>query len=149
MVFTPEQNKFIIMSYYRNGVKRDGEWTYSVQACKEAFLANCPDQNVLEKSLAAHIHRIVNRFITTGSVEKEKSSGLPKVIEDVNENIRDHLEEHPRTSLIRLSLQNGVSRSTCHKIVKKNLHLHPYKVTTVQELLPNDPESRTHYCNWF
>jgi hypothetical protein len=39
------------MSYYRNGIKRDGEWTYSVQACKEEFLANYPDQNILEKSL--------------------------------------------------------------------------------------------------
>jgi hypothetical protein len=68
MVFTLEQNKFIIMSYYRNGVKRDGDWTCSVQACKEEFLANYPDQNVLKKSLAAHIYRIVNRFVTTGSV---------------------------------------------------------------------------------
>jgi Asp-tRNA(Asn)/Glu-tRNA(Gln) amidotransferase B subunit len=71
------------------------------------------------------------------------------VIEDVIEKIRDHLEEHPRTSLTRLSLQTGVSRSACHKIVKKNLHLHPYKVTTVQELLRNDPESCINYFNWF
>jgi hypothetical protein len=28
------------MSYYCNGVKRDGEWAYSVQACKEEFLGN-------------------------------------------------------------------------------------------------------------
>jgi hypothetical protein len=61
------------MSYYCNGVKRDGEWTYSVQACREEFLANYPDQDVLEKSLAAHIHRIINRFIPTGSVEKGSS----------------------------------------------------------------------------
>jgi hypothetical protein len=135
------------VSYYRNGVKRDGEWTYSVQACKEEFLANCPDQNILEKSLAAHLQRIFDRFVTTGSVEKGKSSGCPKVIEDVVENIRDHLEEHPRTCLTRLSLQTGVLRSACHKIGKKNSHLHPYKVTTVQELLPNDPESRINYCN--
>jgi hypothetical protein len=33
------------MSYYRNGVKRGGEWTYSVQACKEEFLTNYLDQN--------------------------------------------------------------------------------------------------------
>jgi hypothetical protein len=72
MVFTLEQNKSIIMSYYRNGVKRDAEWTYSVQACKKEFLTNCTDQNILEKFLAAHIHRIVNRFVTTGSVEKRK-----------------------------------------------------------------------------
>ncbi|KAJ3632041.1 hypothetical protein MTP99_013138 [Tenebrio molitor] len=95
MVFTLEQNKFIIMSYYRNGIKRDGEWTYSVQACKEEFLANYPDQNILKKSLAAHINRIVDRFVATGSVEKGKSSGRPKVMEDVVENIRDTLEEHP------------------------------------------------------
>jgi hypothetical protein len=83
------------MSYYRNGIKRDGEWTYSVQACKEEFLANYPDQNILKKSLAAHINRIVDRFVATGSVEKGKSSGRPKVMEDVVENIRDTLEEHP------------------------------------------------------
>jgi hypothetical protein len=125
------------MSYCRNGVKREGEWTYSLQAYKEEFSANYPNQNVLEKSLASHIHRIVNCFGTTGSVEKVKSPGRPKVIEDVVENIRNHLEEHPRTSLTRLSLQTGVPRSTCHKIVKKNFHLHPYKVSTVQELLPH------------
>jgi hypothetical protein len=68
-------------------------------------------------------------------------------MEDVVENIRDTLEEHARTSLTRLALQTGVSRCTCHKIVKKNLHFHPYKVTTVQELLPNNPESRINY--WF
>jgi hypothetical protein len=54
MVFTLEQNKFIIMSYYRNGIKRDGEWTYSVQACKEEFLANYPDQNILEVPCSSH-----------------------------------------------------------------------------------------------
>jgi hypothetical protein len=85
------------MSYYRNGVKRDGEWTYSDQVCKKEILANCPDQNVLEKSLA-----IFNCFVTTGSVEKGKLSDRPKVIEDVVENIRDHLEEHPRTSIAKL-----------------------------------------------
>jgi hypothetical protein len=90
MVFTLEQNKFLMMSYYRNGVKREEEWTYSVQVCKEEFLAKYLDQNVLEKSLAAHIHLIVNHFVTTGSVEKGKSSGHSKVMENVVENIRDH-----------------------------------------------------------
>jgi hypothetical protein len=47
-----------------------------------------------------HIHRIFNRFVTTHSVEKGKSSGRPKVMENVVENIRDHLEAHPRTSLL-------------------------------------------------
>ncbi|CAH1367887.1 unnamed protein product [Tenebrio molitor] len=100
MVFTLEQNKFLMITSYRNGVKRDEEWTYSVQACKEEFLAKYLHQNVLEKCLTAHIHRIFNCFVTTGSVEKAKSSGRHKVMENVVENIRDHLEAHPRTYLV-------------------------------------------------
>jgi hypothetical protein len=42
-------------------------------------------------------------------------------MEDVVENIRDHLEAHPRTYLTRLSLQTVVG--TCHKIVKEELVL--------------------------
>jgi hypothetical protein len=108
---------------------------------KEEFLANYPDQNILEKSLAAHINRIVDRFVATGSVEKGKSSGRPKVMEDVVENIQEHPLQDWLFRLVYLAVR--------HKIVKKNLHFLPYKVTTVQELLPNDPESRINYCNWF
>jgi hypothetical protein len=59
MVFTLEQNKFLMIFYYRNGVKRDEKWTYSLQACKEEFLAKYLHQNVLEKCLTAHIYRIL------------------------------------------------------------------------------------------
>jgi hypothetical protein len=49
-------------------------------------------------------------------------------MENVVENIRDHLEAHPRT-YTRLSLQIAVHAI---KLLEENLHLHPYKVTTVQ-----------------
>jgi hypothetical protein len=120
MVFTLEQNKFLMISSYRNGVKRDEEWTYSVQACKEEFLAKYLHQNVLEKCLTAHIHRIFNRFVTTGSVEKGKSSGRPKVMENVVENIRDHLEAHPRTYLLDCLIKLQYL-GTCHKVVRGEL----------------------------
>jgi hypothetical protein len=48
-----------MMSYYRNRVKRDEEWTCSVQACKEEFLAKYLDQNVLENSVTAHIQLLI------------------------------------------------------------------------------------------
>jgi hypothetical protein len=69
MVFTLEYKINSLQCLITARVKRNGEWTYSVQACKEEFLANYLDQNVLEKSLAVQIHRIVNRFVTTGNVE--------------------------------------------------------------------------------
>ena len=43
MGYSLEQNTFIIMSYYRNGVlNEDGDWVYSVDACKDEYLVKYP-----------------------------------------------------------------------------------------------------------
>jgi hypothetical protein len=57
------------------------------------------------------------------------------------------MEQNPRTSL--LSAQSGVALSTCQKIVKKRLNLHPYKMSLFQELKPADYPRRVAYCSWF
>ncbi|CAH1366306.1 unnamed protein product [Tenebrio molitor] len=60
--------------------------------------------------------------------------------------------EVPGTSIEHLSQQLGVSVGTCHTIVRKDLHLFPYRltsITTLQELRPGDSERRLEYCNWF
>lgn len=43
----------------------------------------------------------------------------------------------------------GVSSATVQRILTKDLHLHPYKVTVVQQLHAPDYESRRNYCQWF
>lgn len=45
-------------------------------------------------------------------------------------------------------IQIGLSYGTCHNATKK-LHLHPYKVSVVQELLPADFGKRREFCTWF
>ena len=43
MGYSLEQNMFIIMSYYCNGVlNEDGDWVYSVDACKDEYLVKYP-----------------------------------------------------------------------------------------------------------
>ncbi|KAH0810715.1 hypothetical protein GEV33_012076 [Tenebrio molitor] len=149
MVLSLEQNTFIVMSYYRNGTLQNGEWVYSINACKEEFFAKFPNCNIVEANLIAHIRRVVNRFVATGSVEKGKSVGRPPVNEEIVEDLRQRIEQIPKTSLRKLSLQADVPLSTCQKIVRKNLNLYPYKITTLQELRPGDSERRLEYCNWF
>jgi hypothetical protein len=41
-----------------------------IDACKEAFFAKFPNDNIVEANLIPHIRRIVDRFVATGSVEK-------------------------------------------------------------------------------
>jgi hypothetical protein len=87
MAFTVEQNKFIIISYYRNGVKRDIQRS----SLQRRIFSQLPGPKCFRKVPRSYIHGIVNHFVPTGSLETGKSSGRPKVIEDVVENIRDDL----------------------------------------------------------
>ncbi|KAJ3662057.1 hypothetical protein Zmor_006424 [Zophobas morio] len=113
MGYTLEQNTFIVMSYYRNGtLNADGEWVYSVQACKDEYLAKFPELNIEEQSLMTHIKRIVDRFNSTGNVSKGKSPGRPPVSEEVVEDLRERMEQSPKKSLSKLSLQSGVPYTT-------------------------------------
>jgi hypothetical protein len=148
MILSLEQNNFIVMSYYRNGTLQNGEWVYSINACKKEFFGKFSN-DIVEANLIAHIRRIVDRLVATGSVEKGKSVGRPPVNEEIVEDLRQRIEQSPKTSLRKLSLQADVPLSTCQKIVRKNLNLYPYKITTLQELRPDDSERRLEYCNWF
>jgi hypothetical protein len=78
-----------------------------------------------------------------------KSVGRPPVNEEIVEDLRQRMEQNSKKSLRKLSLQADVPLSTCQKIVRKNLNFYPYKITTLQELRPDDSESRLEYCNWF
>lgn len=149
MTYDLEQNKFIVMSYYRNGTLINGEWIYSVEACKNEYLAKYPDVQILESSLKAHIRDVMNRFMQTGNVSKGKSPGRPQVSQEVVEDLRTRVEQNPQMSLSKLSLQSGVPFSTCHKVLKKKLNLYPYKIKIVQQLLPIDIPRRLEYCYWF
>ncbi|RZC34585.1 HTH 24 domain containing protein, partial [Asbolus verrucosus] len=59
------------------------------------------------------------------------------------------MENEPRTSIRRLAQQMDLSVGTCHAILRKDMHIYPYKITSVQELLPVDPPRRLEFCNWF
>jgi hypothetical protein len=43
VLFTLEQKTFLIESYFRNGLKVNGSWIYSVQNCLEEFIAEFPN----------------------------------------------------------------------------------------------------------
>jgi hypothetical protein len=60
VVFTLEQKTFLIESYFRDGLKMNGSWIYSVQNCFEDNLSRC-----------------VKLFRETGGVYRRKTTGQP------------------------------------------------------------------------
>ncbi|RZB38953.1 hypothetical protein BDFB_015247, partial [Asbolus verrucosus] len=59
------------------------------------------------------------------------------------------MENELRTSIRRLAQQMDLSVGTCHPILHKDMHIYPYKITSVQQLLPVDHPRRLEFCNWF
>ena len=86
--FSVEQDTFIVMSCYRNGIFLNKECVYSVTGCKQQYLAKYRDLIIQETSLEAHMRDVFNRFIRTGSVNKGKSHGRPSVSEEVGDDLR-------------------------------------------------------------
>jgi hypothetical protein len=78
---------FLLSKWFING-----KWTYSLSVYKNEFWAKYP-HNILDHSLLTYIRRIVNRFLTTGTVSKVNSSGRPprsdEIVEDLRESERD------------------------------------------------------------
>ena len=84
---------------------------YSVTTFKQEYLAKYHDLIIQETSLEAHIRGVINRFLRTGSVNKEKSRGRPSVSEEVVDDLR-RLEQNPQTSLTKFPQQSGIPVAT-------------------------------------
>ncbi|KAJ3663138.1 hypothetical protein Zmor_007447 [Zophobas morio] len=151
MVFTPEQDAFILMAHFRSGTRNpDGTWSYSLQSCIDQFTEAFPDANVGYQTFANHKGVLVHRFETKNCICKGKTCGRKTVLtEEVTEDIQHRLEQSPNKSIRKLSAQTGLSVGSCHKALHKVLHMHLYKVSVVHELLPPDFERRINYCQWF
>lgn len=110
MVFTLEQDIFIVMAYFRTGNfdAADG-WQYSIEYAFHQFHEMFPEAVVTLVVFRQHCTRLVQRYLQTGDVKKAKPAGRPSTLtEDVVEDVRARMERSPRKSVRKLSLQTGL-----------------------------------------
>ena len=90
----------------------------------------------------------VANFRATGSTLKRKSIGRPRTartptnVDAVNASI----QQSPKRSVRKHALSLAMSKSSMHRILCKDLKLHPYKMVSVQELSERDYENRRLLC---
>ena len=94
-----------------------------------------PDHRVF-----VNVHRLLSEGRFPNQVTSEgrpNTSNEDKVLQEV---IYD-----PSTSVRLIEARTGVSKSTAHRILKRN-EFHPYHVQRVQSLLPRDYPARLAFC---
>lgn len=150
MALLQEHKIFMVEAYFRSGHRVEGVWQYSIHDCFEEFRQEFPNLVLPYNTFRCSLNHCIQLFRETGSVLRKKGSGRPtERTEEVIENVRQIMEEDPRTSVRRLSQQVQLSTSTCQKILKKDIHLYPYRLQSVQQLHEPDYPQRVEYCQWF
>lgn len=109
MVFTPEQDAFIIMAHFRSGNRNpDGTWSYSLQSCIDQFIEVFPDVEIAYSVFVNHKSVLVKRFADKHCICKGKPTGRPTVLtQDVMDDIQHRMEVSPKKSIAKLSAQTG------------------------------------------
>lgn len=94
----------------------------------------------------------VKQFRSTGCVKGKKKGGSEARVRtaEVVENVRTRLVDSPtKKSVRRLSIEEGLSYTTTWRILRKDLHLFPYKIHVYQELTDTGRQKRQQFAMEF
>jgi hypothetical protein len=89
----------------------------------------------------------LKEFKGTGSVEKQKSSGGPGIVEENVERIRQSCVRSPKKSIARRILDLGIAKTTTQNVIHKRLCLYAYKIQLKQEIRPDDWVKRCDFAS--
>lgn len=93
------------------------------------------------------IRRWFKKFQETGSVKKGKTSGRPKTSEEQVERIRVAFTEDSRKSTRRASRELAIPHTTVWRMLRRRLHMKPYRLSLVQALTNDDKRKRMEFCS--
>ena len=96
------------------------------------------------------VRKTVQKFNEHGTtLNRNKGNSGRKRTARTQENVemvQNVIDENPRSTIRRN--ENGLSATTFHRILHKDLGLKAYKVQKKHQLLPNDYHRRMTFCNW-
>ncbi|KAJ8935297.1 hypothetical protein NQ318_015331 [Aromia moschata] len=114
-----EQRRVSLEMYFRDGSKIYGNWVYSMRAAYEIHFDH----------FSWSVKRFLHLYRQTGSVNRKQGSGRSKVrTEEDVEMVRQAITDNPRISITHLSQQVNLLYTTCQRILKDDLVIHPYRL---------------------
>ena len=87
------------------------------------------------------------KLFATGSIKDKQRSGRPSTRGEQCRDVAESVERSPMKSTRKRAAELGIPRSTLRKHMKRDLKLHPYRPTSVQELSDVDLNRRKEACD--
>ncbi|XP_071575472.1 uncharacterized protein [Temnothorax nylanderi] len=104
-----------------------------------------------EKRHPAHgyFHNLLTRLVQHGTLHAStRALNHHNRPEEIINQVREAVTENPHTSTRGIGYDLGMDHNKAHRIIKKDLRMHPYKRHTTQMLLPQDLLRRERFCDW-
>ena len=92
------------------------------------------------------IKRWHRRFSQNGTVADLPRSGRPRIRDEDVRRIEQAFHDNPRLSTRNAERALQIPRSTIRDVLKKKLKMFPYKISFLQQLLPNDYRQRLQWA---
>jgi hypothetical protein len=138
MQLTREQRIFIVLEFKE---------TKSCEKVRRAFIEKFPLRSSPNKKT---VYKTVSKFDEHGSIlNRNKGNSGRKITKRTEANVafvRQLITENPHCSVRRNG--SGLTKTTFHKILQKDIGMHPYKMQRKHQLLPHDYVRRRAFCNW-
>ena len=97
------------------------------------------------------IQYTVQKFMTKGTVLdcRQGKAGAPITARSPAniDRVRASVQQSPKKSLRRRSLELGISVTSLQRMLRKDLSKFPYKISTCHKLTDTDKQKRTEMCN--
>ena len=131
---SPQQKAFCVLEFAK---------TKSIVTVQRAFQG----QFHINAPSPKNIRRWFQQFQERGCLCKKKSPGRPSVSEAHVTRIRSTFERSPRKSTYRASRELAIPQSTVWRVLRRRLHLKPYRLCLVQALTDDDKRKRIDFCS--
>jgi len=139
--FSGADRALCVREYYKNG---DSATIARRRFCNIRGIRHLKDAPSIQI-----IRKWIRNFVETGSTLEKPKSGRPRssrTVENV-ESVNLSVHDNPNLSIRKRASALNVHRSTVHRILHKDLKMHPYKIQLVQELKPQDANQRLDFVN--
>jgi hypothetical protein len=94
------------------------------------------------------IRKWYQQFQEAGSVVKGHSPGRPSTSHDDTKRIRVAFQRSPKHSVLHVSRQLQIPKSTVHDVLHRRLKLRAYKQQLVQHIQPRDKPQRVNFVTF-
>lgn len=100
------------------------------------------------------ITRLISKFETTFSLHDAEKSGRPSLREERSEVVLESLQAAKASNELGIASSSDIARSSnipkrsVRRLLKEHLGMHPYHLTTMQNITDADCVARMNFANW-